>query len=102
MNKYSLETPFQEFRGKICSHSRIIYKKMYGTRYTSVVCNPYQGEGSAAQQAQRNRMRTAVAKIDNLSETDLAAYQAAFKVQNKYRTLRGFMIAQEIQKQQAL
>lgn len=102
MDKYSVETPFKEFRGKLCSHSRIIYKKMYGTRYTSVVCNPYQGEPSDAQQAQRNRMRTAIAAIRNLSETDLAAYQAAFKVQNKYRTLRGFMIAKEILKQKEL
>lgn len=43
MSEYALEIPFWEFRGKICRHSQIIFKKVNGTRYTSVICNPYKG-----------------------------------------------------------
>ncbi len=98
MSNYVLEIPFREFRGKICRHSQIIYKAVNGTRYTSVLCNPYKGEPSEAQLAQRNKMRQAIANISQLSATDLAAYLASFKAQTRYRTLRGYMIAQEMLK----
>lgn len=98
MANFLLEVPFQDFRGKICRHSQIIYKAVNGTRYTSVLCNPYKGEPSAAQLAQRNKMREAIANLQKLSATELAAYQASFKAQTRYRTLRGYMIAQEMLK----
>ncbi len=98
MSVFSLEIPFREFRGKICRHSQIIYKAVNGTRYTSVLCNPYKGEPTEAQLAQRNKMRQAIANISQLSAADLAAYLASFKAQTRYRTLRGYMIAQEMLK----
>ena len=98
MSIYSLEVPFQDLRGRICRHSQIIYKAVNGTRYTSVLCNPYKGEPSAAQLAQRNKMREAIANLQKLSATELAAYKESFKAQTKYRTLRGYMIAQEMLK----
>ena len=39
MSKIKLEAPFKAFRGKICKHSDIIYKKMKQTQYTSQICN---------------------------------------------------------------
>ena len=30
MSKIKLEAPFRQFRGKICKHSDIIFKEMYG------------------------------------------------------------------------
>ncbi len=102
MSTYLLEVPFEDFHGKICRHSQIIFKKVNGTRYTSVVCNPYKGAPSEAQQEQRNMMRTAVANIKKLNSTELAAYQTAFKAQSKYKTLRGYMVAQEILKLQTV
>lgn len=98
MSTYLLEIPFKDFHGKICRHDRIIFKKVNGTRYTSVICNPYKGAPTEAQQEQRNKMRTAVANLKKLSSAEIAAYQTAFKVQRSYRTLRGYMIAQEMQK----
>lgn len=98
VSNYFLEIPFREFRGKICRHSQIIFKKVNGTRYTSVVCNPHKGAPTEAQQEQRNKMRTAVANIKKLNSTELAAYRQAFKAQSKYKTLRGYMIAQEMLK----
>lgn len=63
MSEYALEIPFREFRGKLCRHGRIIFKKVNGTRYTSVICNPYKGAPTEAQQEQRNKMRNAVANL---------------------------------------
>lgn len=100
MSEYALEIPFREFRGKLCRHGRIIFKKVNGTRYTSVICNPHKGAPTEAQQEQRNKMRTAVANIKKLNSTELAAYRQAFKAQSKYKTLRGYMIAQEMLKLQ--
>ena len=97
MASYDVEVPFKEFRGKICRHSQIIYKKMYGKRFTSAICNP-----NVSQTAQRNKMRNAVANLKKLSSAEVAAYQTAFKAQSTYRTLRGYMIAQEILKLQTV
>lgn len=102
MSEYALEIPFREFRGKLCRHGRIIFKKVNGTRYTSVICNPYEGAPTEAQQEQRDKMRTAVANVKKLNPTELAAYRQAFKAQSKYKTLRGYMIAQEILKLQTV
>lgn len=92
MSEYALEIPFREFRGKLCRHGRIIFKKVNGTRYTSVICNPYKGAPTEAQQEQRNKMRNAVANLKKLSSAEIAAYKTAFKAQGSYRTLRGYMI----------
>lgn len=98
MASYDVEVPFKEFRGKICRHSQIIYKKMYGKKFTSAICNPNMSAPTEAQTAQRNKMRTAVANLKKLSSAEMAAYQTAFKAQRSYKTLRGYMIAQEMQK----
>ena len=98
MASYDVEVPFKEFRGKICRHSQIIYKKMYGKRFTSAICNPNVSAPTEAQTAQRNKMRNAVANLKKLSSAEVAAYQTAFKAQSTYRTLRGYMIAQEMLK----
>lgn len=45
-------------------------------------------------------MRTAVANVKKLNPTELAAYRQAFKAQSKYKTLWGYMIAQEMLKLQ--
>ena len=98
MSKIKLEAPFRQFRGKICKHSDIIYKEMYGTQFTSQVCNPYTGEPSAAQTAQRERFAQAKANVAALSSEEVAAYKEAFAKQRKYKTLQGYMLAQEMAK----
>ncbi len=98
MATFSLEIPFRDFRGKICRHSQIIYKKMYGKRFTSAICNPNVSAPTEAQTAQRNKMRNAVASVKQLTQAEIAAYQTAFKAQSTYRTLRGYMIAREMLK----
>ena len=98
MSKIKLEAPFRQFRGKICKHSDIIYKEMNGTQFTSQICNPYTGEPSAAQVAQKERFRQAKANVQALSTEDVAAYKEAFAKQRKYKTLQGYMLAQEMAK----
>ena len=98
MSKSKLEAPFRQFRGKICKHSDIIYKEMHGETFTSQICNPYTGEPSAAQTAQRTRFATAKANVAALSPSDVDAYTVTFKKQTKYKTLQGYMLAQEMAK----
>ena len=99
MSKIKLEAPFREFRGKICKHSDIIYKEMYGTQFTSQVCNPYTGEPSAAQTTQRERFAQAKANVAALSPGGVTAYKEAFKKHpGKYKTLNGYMLAKEMAK----
>lgn len=98
MSKIKLEAPFTSFRGKICKHTQIIYKEMYGTKFTSQVCNPYTGDPTANQTAQRTKMANAVAAVNALDATAKATYMAAFKKQSKYKTFRGYAIAQEYAK----
>ncbi len=98
MSQIKLEAPFTAFRGKICKHSNIIYKEMYGTKFTSQVCNPYTGDPSANQVAQRTKMATAIAAVAALTPEQKAAYMTDFRKQSKYKTFRGFAIAQEIAK----
>ena len=99
MSKIKLEAQFRQFRGKICKHSDIIYKEMYGTQFTSQICNPYTGQPSEAQVAQKERFRQAKANVANLSTEEVSAYREAFKKNpGKYKTLQGYMLAMEMAK----
>ena len=99
MSKIKLEAPFRQFRGKICKHSDIIYKEMYGTQFTLQVCNPYTGEPSEAQTTQRERFAQAKANVTALSSEEVASYKEAFKkYPGKYKTLSGYMLAKEMAK----
>ena len=101
MSKIKLEAPFRSFRGKICKHTDIIFKEMYGTKFTSQICNPYTGGPTQAQTDQMTKLSTAVATVDALAPQQVQTYETAFKKarrSGKYKTLRGYMIAQEMAK----
>lgn len=100
MSKIKLEAPFQQFRGKVCKHSQIIFKQMYGHKFTSQICNPYTGNPSEAQTTHRQKFATARAAVMTaLSDPEQrAALQAAFKKQTKYCTLYGYAFALEFKK----
>lgn len=40
-------------RGKVCSHSNTYFAERYGTQYTGTICNPYTGEPTDKQIANR-------------------------------------------------
>lgn len=98
MSKIKLEAPFRSFRGKICKHTQIIYKEMYGTKFTSQICHPRTSDFSADELARQNKFKSAIAAVDALTSEQKTAYMTAFKKQSKYKTFRGYAIAQEIAK----
>ena len=80
--------------GKICGHSNTYFAVRNGTQYTGTICNPYNGEPTEKQTAVRCLFADTVAAIKALSEEQRAEYEAAFKRQKKYKTLRGYIFAQ--------
>ncbi len=85
-------------RGKVCMHSDFYFQKRNGTIFTGRRCesrnlqtNPY-SENELANQAKFRAARSAMA---SLTEEQKAAYKTAFRKQNKYPTLQGYIFAQE-------
>ncbi len=100
MSKIKLEAPFRQFRGKICKHSDIIFKEMYGETFTSQICNPRTKPFSEAELARQEKFRQASAatKIAMADTSTRAPYEAEFKEQKKYKTLYGYIFAKEMAK----
>ena len=100
MSKIKLEAPFRQFRGKICKHSDIIFKEMYGETFTSQICNPRTKPFSEAELARQKKFRQAAAATKTvLADTSTRApYEAEFKEQKKYKTLYGYIFAKEMAK----
>ena len=100
MSSIKLEAPFTAFRGKICKHSKIIFAQRGGTQYTSQICNPRTKAFSEAELARQQKFATAQAntKAAMADATQKAAYEAAFKGQSKYKSLRGYVLAMEYAK----
>lgn len=97
MSKLKLEAPFVAFRGKICKHSNIIYKRLGQTNYTSQICNPRTKPFSSAELARQSKFAQAVAAANIVlaDTTQRAEAEAEFRAQSKYTTLRGYVIARE-------
>ena len=87
-----------EMHGKFSSDSEYYAAEKYGTQYTGkigeITVPPTQNQLDAQQ-----RFATARQNVVALSEEDKAAYAAAFKKSpGKYKSLQGYMIAQEYKK----
>ena len=87
-----------EVHGKFSSDSEYYAAEKYGTQYTGkigeITVPPTQNQLDAQQ-----RFATARKNVVALSEEDKAAYAAAFKKSpGKYKSLQGYMIAQEYAK----
>ena len=88
----------KEYHGKICMHSDVYFAKRNGTLYTGKICNPYTGEPSAAQTAQRTKFASARAAVKALTSEQVNAYKVSFKSQRKYKSLQGYIFAMEYAK----
>ena len=84
--------------GKVCGHSNTYFAERNGTQYTGTICNPYTGEPTDKQIAVREKFADTIEAINNLTEEQRDAYKEAFRKQKKYRTLRGYIFAQEYKK----
>ena len=87
-----------EVHGKFHGGSEFYAAEKYGTQYTGkigeITVPPTQNQLDAQQ-----RFATARQNVVALSEEDKAAYAAAFKKSpGKYKSLQGYMIAQEYAK----
>ena len=87
-----------EVHGKFSGDSEYYAAEKYGTQYTGkigeITVPPTQNQLDAQQ-----RFATARQNVAALSEEDKAAYAAAFKKSpGKYKSLQGYMIAQEYEK----
>ena len=98
MAKYVPMELLVSLSGKVCGHSDMYFANRKGTLYTGKICNPYKGEPSALQIAQRNKFKQVQTAIAALTAEEKAAYESAFKKQNTYITLRGYIFAQEYAK----
>ncbi len=96
MSKIKLEAPFRAFRGKICKHSDIIYKKMGETQFTSQICNPRTKPYSAAEIARQVKFKNIQQQVDAILQDNelLEPYAVAFSKQTKYTRLRGYIFAE--------
>ena len=84
--------------GKFHSKSKYYAAEKYGTQYTGLV-----GEitipPTEKQVANREKFTTARANVAALSEEQIAAYSEAFrKSPGKYKSLQGYIFAQERKK----
>ena len=84
--------------GKVCGHSNTYFAERYGTQYTGTICNPFTGEPTEKQIAVRQKFADTYAAMANLTPEQIADYETAFKKQKKYRSLRGYIFAQEYKK----
>ena len=98
MSKIKPMELISELSGKVCGHSNKYFAVRYGTQYTGTICNPYTGEPTAKQIAVRQKFADTYAAMAALTEEQRADYEAAFKKQKKYRSLRGYIFAMEYAK----
>ena len=80
--------------GKVCGHSNKYFAVRNGTQYTGTICNPYTGEPTEKQIANRQKFADTYAAMAQLTEEQKEAYREAFKRQKKYKSLRGYIFAQ--------
>ena len=98
MAKYVPIEMVKSYSGKICEHSDVYFAKKGNTLYTGKICNPRTKPFSEQELARQTKFRQASAAVKALTEEQKTAYATAFKNQNKYGTLRGYMFAKEYEK----
>ena len=102
MAKYIPMDLLKGLSGKVCMHSDTYFANRYGTKYTGKICNPYTGEPTENQVAQRNLFKTTRMNIKALTESEKADYAAAFKSYPAgYKSLNGYIFAAEFAKAKA-
>ena len=88
----------ERLSGKVCGHSNTYFAERNGTQYTGTICNPFKGEPTAKQIAVREAFTATIEAMNALTPEQIADYEAAFKKQKKYRSLRGYIFAMEYKK----
>ena len=96
-------TPFDSVQKKFSGSDEIHFRNRKKDNATIGVRvkHPYPGGNSEAQQAVRNAFTAAQAQVKTIlaDPEQRATYEAKFKAQKKYITLRGYVMAQVFAKQ---
>lgn len=102
MARMQPSTPFDSAQHKFAKSDQIYFKvrKADNALLSVRMKHPYDGGNSASQIAQRAKFNQAqVATTTALANAETrATYEAAFKKQRKYVTLRGYIFAMEYAK----
>ncbi len=90
----------EQMHGKVCSHSDTYFALRNGTQYTGTRCNKRTTPFSEAELKNQQKFKTAhTAAVTRLRDASQQAKDlAAFKQQKKYKTLLGYLIAEEYKK----
>ena len=98
MAKFKPMELIDKMSGKFHSKSKFYAAERYGTQFTGLV--PVNDTPpTEAQITQRERFRQAKANVATLTPEQIAEYREAFKrYPGKYKTLQGYILAQEIKK----
>ena len=97
MSKFKPMELIGEMHGKFHGDSEYYAAERYGTQYTGKI-GDNQNPPTEKQIAQRERFAEAKANVKALEAEEVSAYKEAFKKQRKYKTLQGYMLAQEMAK----
>ena len=96
-------TPFDSVKKKFSGSDEIHFRNRKKDNATIGVRvkHPYDGGNSEAQLAVRNAFKAAQAQVKTIlaDPEQRATYEAKFKAQKKYITLRGYVVAQVFAKQ---
>ena len=96
-------TPFDSVRKKFSGSDEIHFRNRKKDNATIGVRvkHPYNGGSSEAQQAVRETFKTVRAQVDAImaDPEQRATYEAKYKAQKKYLSLRGYIFAMEYAKQ---
>ena len=90
----------ESMSGKVCEHSDLYVFRRNGKIFTGKRCHPSTKAPTEAQTAQQNKFATARANAAAAlaDPQQSAALLAAFKNQQKYSTLNGYVFAMEYKK----
>lgn len=101
MSRFKPMDLLSKLSGKLCSHSDMYFAERNGTQYTGKICNPYMGQPTENQLIVRNNFASTIVAINALTDEQKQAYIAEYanpKNRKQYKTLRGFIFAQEYAK----
>ena len=97
MSKFKPMELIGEMHGKFHGNSEYYAAERYGTQFTGKI-GENQKPPTEKQLAQRQRFAEAKANVLALSQEQVNSYKEAFMKQRKYKSLQGYMQAQEMAK----
>ena len=98
MAKFTPMELLSGLHGKVCMHSDVSFAERYGTMFTMKRCKVRTTPATENELGNRNKFKAVRTAIANLTAEQTAAYKEAFRKQTKYKSLQGYIFAQEYAK----